>query len=178
MPIIDIILLLCFIPAVISGLTKGLVKQVSDLVALIVAAWAACHFSAGLGAWLGQYVSWDPAVLKVVGFVLIVIVAALVLGLISSLVTKALSALSLGFLNKVLGLIFAVLKCALILALLIQLLEVLNGTLHFMPDNYLEGAVVYNALRDLGNTIFPILKTWISNGADAVEAAVETVAHV
>ena len=116
--------------------------------------------------------------LKVVGFVLIVIVAALVLGLISALVTKALSALSLGFLNKVLGLVFAILKCALILALLIQLLEVLNGTLHFMPDNYLEGAVVYNALRDLGNTIFPILKTWISNGADAVEAAVETVAHV
>ena len=100
------------------------------------------------------------------------------LSLVSSLITKALSALSLGFLNKLLGVVFAVVKCALILALLIQLFEVLNGTLHFMRDNYLEDAVIYNALRELGNTVFPILKTWISNGADAAAAAVGSVAHV
>jgi hypothetical protein len=37
---------------------------------------------------------------------------------------------------------------------------------------------VYNALRELGNTVFPILKTWISNGADAAAAAVGSAAHV
>ncbi len=178
MPIMDIILLLCFIPAVISGLTKGLIKQVADLVTLILAAWAAYYFSGSLAAFLGKYVSWDPTVLKVVAFILIVIVIALVLGLVSSLITKALSALSLGFLNKLLGVVFAVIKCALILALLIQLFEVLNGTLHFMRDTYLEDAVVYNALREFGNTIFPILKTWISNGADAAAAAAGAATHV
>ena len=115
--------------------------------------------------------------LKVVSFVLIVIIVALALGLVSSIVTKALSALSLGFLNKLLGLVFAVLKCALILALLIQLFEVLNGTLHFMRENALEDAVVYNALRDFGNTIFPLLKTWISNGADAAAALAGSAAN-
>ena len=174
----DIILLLCFIPAIISGLSRGFVKQVTDLVALIIAAWAAYHFSSNVGDFLGRYVSWNPTVLKVVSFLLIAAVVALVLGLVSSLITKALSALSLGFLNKLLGLVFAVLKCALILALLIQLFEVLNGTLHFMRDNFLEDAVVYNALRDLGNTIFPILKTWISNGAEAASAVAGAAANV
>lgn len=173
----DIILLLCFIPAIISGLTKGLVKQVADIVTIIVAAWAAYFFSTGLGTFLGKYVSWDPAVLKVVSFVLIVIIVALALGLISSIVTKALSALSLGFLNKLFGLVFAVLKCALILALLIQLFEVLNGTLHFMRENALEDAVVYNALREFGNTVFPLLKTWISNGADAAASLAGAAAN-
>lgn len=177
MPIMDIILLLCFIPAIISGLTKGLIKQVADIVTIIVAAWAAYFFSTGLGTWLGKYVTWDPAVLKVVSFVLIVIIVALALGLISSIVTKALSALSLGFLNKLLGLVFAVLKCALILALLIQLFEVLNGTLHFMRENALEDAVVYNALREFGNTVFPLLKTWISNGADAAASLAGAAAN-
>jgi membrane protein required for colicin V production len=123
-------------------------------------------------------VSWEPTVLKVVSFILIAIAVALVLSLIASLITKALSALSLGFLNKLLGVVFAVVKCALILALLIQLFEVLNGTLHFMRDNYLEDAVVYNALRDLGNSVFPILKTWISNGADAAAAVAGAAANV
>ena len=166
MPIMDIILLLCFIPAIISGLARGFVKQVADLVTLVLAAWAAYYFSNGVAAFLGKYVTWNPSVLKVVSFILIVIVIALVLGVVASLITKALSALQLGFLNKLLGLVLAVIKCALILALLIQLFEGLNDTLHFMRDTYLEDAVVYNALRDFGDKIFPVLKTWIANGVD------------
>ncbi len=162
----DIILLLCFIPAIISGLARGFVKQVADLVTLVLAAWAAYYFSSGVATFLGKYVTWDPAVLKVVSFILIVIVIALALGVVASLITKALSALQLGFFNKLLGLVLAVIKCALILALLIQLFEGLNDTLHFMRDTYLEDAVVYNALRDFGDKVFPVLKSWIANGVD------------
>lgn len=162
----DVILLICFIPAIISGLSRGLVKQIVDLVALFVAGWTAYHFAPTVGAFLQQYVTWEPAVLNVVAFVLIVVIIALVLGLVGKVLTKALSALSLGFFNKILGVLFAMFKCALILALLIQLFEALNDTLHFMRDTYLEDAVVYNALRNLGDTFFPILKNWIM-GADA-----------
>ena len=175
----DLILLLCFIPAIISGLARGLVKQIVDLVALFVAAWTAYHFAPTVGTFLQQYVTWEPAVLNVVAFVLIAIVVALVLGLIGKALTKALSALSLGFFNKLLGVVFAMFKCALILALLIQLFEGLNNTLHFMRDTYLEDAVVYNALRNLGDTLFPVIKGWIM-GADAAvtDAAAAAAANV
>ena len=53
MPIMDIILLLCFIPAIISGLARGFVKQVADLVTLVLAAWAAYYFSRGVATYLG-----------------------------------------------------------------------------------------------------------------------------
>lgn len=162
----DLILLLCFIPAIISGLSRGLIKQVVDLVALFAAGWLAYHYSTNVGTFLAQYFTWQPAVLNVVAFVLIVAVVTLVLGLVGKILTKALSALSLGFFNKLLGVLFAMIKCALILALLIQLFEALNDTLHFMRDTYLEDAVVYNSLRELGEKIFPILKDLLK-GADA-----------
>ena len=40
MAILDIILLLCFVPAIVGGISKGLVKEVVDLAAVLLAAWA------------------------------------------------------------------------------------------------------------------------------------------
>ena len=179
MAILDIILLLCFIPAIVSGISKGFVKQVTDLVAILLAAWAAFHFSAPLSAWLGQRITLDPTVLKVISFVLIAVIAAVLLNLVSALITKALSALSLGFLNRLLGLVFSILKVALVLGLLILLFESLNSTLHLLKPEVTENAVVYGFLRDAANSIFPILKTFVTGGADSAAAAATTAAaHV
>ena len=167
MAILDIILLLCFVPAIVSGISKGFVKQVVDLVAILIAAWAAFHFSKPLAAWLGTHITLDPTVLNVISFVLIAIVAALLLNLIASLITKAMQALSLGFLNRLLGLVFAVLKVGLILGLLIMLFETLNSSLHLVKPEVTENAVVYTTLRDIANQIFPILKTFVTGGTDA-----------
>lgn len=164
MAILDIILLLCFVPAIVSGISKGFVKQVIDLVAILVAAWGAFHFSTTLGEWLGQYLTLDTTVLNVISFALIAIVTALVLHLVGALITKALKAVSLGFLNRLLGLVFAVLKVGLVLGLLILLFETLNSSLGLVKPEKLENAVVYGALRDASNAIFPILKTLVTGG--------------
>ena len=83
MAILDIILLLCFIPAIVTGISKGFVKQVIDLVAILAAAWAAFHFSKMIGEWLGQYLTLDPSILNVVSFVLVAIVVALLLAILT-----------------------------------------------------------------------------------------------
>lgn len=171
MAILDIILLLCFVPAIVSGISKGFVKQVADLVAILLAAWAAFHFAAPLGDWLGLRITLDPTVLKVISFVLIAVLVSLLLGGLSALITKALKALSLGFLNGLLGLVFAILKVGLVLGLLILLFESLNSALHFIKPELTENAVVYNTLKDIANGIFPILKTFITGGADPAAAA-------
>ena len=110
MAILDIILLLCFVPAIVSGISKGFVKQVVDLAAILIAAWAAFHFSTVLGGWLSQYITLEESILNVISFVLIIIVAAVLFNLVGALITNALKAVSLGFLNRLLGLVFAVLK--------------------------------------------------------------------
>ena len=171
MAILDIVILLCFIPAIVSGISKGFVKQVIDFVAILLAAWAAFRFSTMLSEWLGTYVTLDPTVLKVICFVLIAVVVALILNLIGVLITKALQKLSLGFFNRLLGLVFGVLKVGLIIGLVILLFETLNSSLHLVKPEATENAVVYNALKDIANTIFPILKSFITGETDAAGAA-------
>lgn len=170
MAILDIILLLCFVPAIVSGISKGFVKQVVDLAAILVAAWAAFHFSTVLGGWLGRYITLEPSILNVISFVLIIIVAAVLLNLVGTLVTKALQAVSLGFVNRLLGLVFAVLKVAVVLGLLILLFETLNSTLHILKPESTADAVVYNALKEAAEKVFPILKTFVTGEPATADA--------
>ena len=170
MAILDIILLLCFVPAIVSGISMGFVKQVVDLAAILVAAWAAFHFSTVLGSWLGRYITLEPSILNVISFVLIIIVAAVLLNLVGTLVTKALQAVSLGFVNRLLGLVFAVLKVAVVLGLLILLFETLNSTLHILKPESTADAVVYNALKEAAEKVFPILKTFVTGEPAAADA--------
>ena len=170
MAILDIILLLCFVPAIVSGISKGFVKQVVDLAAILIAAWAAFHFSTVMGDWLSQYITLEKSILNVISFILIIIVTAVVLNLVGALVTKALKAVSLGFVNRLLGLVFAILKVAVILGLVILLFETLNSTLHIVKPEATADAVVYNALKDAAEKIFPILKTFVTGEPAAANA--------
>ena len=178
MAILDIILLLCFIPAIVTGISKGFIKQIVDFIAILAAAWAAFRFSKVMGAWLGQYLTLDASILNVVSFVLVAVVVAVLLHLIGALLTKTLKALSLGFLNRLLGLIFGVLKVALILGLLILLFETLNSSLNIVKPEGTENAVVYNALKDAANAVFPILKSFVTGGGDAADTAATALLHV
>lgn len=170
MAILDIILLLCFVPAIVSGISKGFVKQVVDLAAILIAAWAAFHFSTVMGEWLSHYITLEKSILNVISFILIIIVTAVVLNLVGALVTKALKAVSLGFVNRLLGLVFAILKVAVILGLVILLFETLNSTLHIVKPEATADAVVYNALKDAAEKIFPILKTFVTGEPAAANA--------
>ena len=74
MTILDIILLLCFVPAVVAGISKGFVSQVVQIAALILGAWAAFHFSSVICDWLSQYLTMDGTMLKIIAFILVIIV--------------------------------------------------------------------------------------------------------
>ena len=177
MAILDIILLLCFIPAIVTGISKGFVKQIVDFVAILAAAWAAFRFSKMLGEWLGQYLTLDVSVLNVVSFVLVAVVVAVLLHLVGSLLTKTLQTLSLGFLNRLAGMLFGILKVALILGLLILLFETLNSSLGIVKPEATANAVVYNALKNAANTIFPILKSFVTGGGESAAAATTALLH-
>lgn len=166
MPIIDIVLLICFIPAIIYGIRKGFVRQFAELLSLVIGAWAAFHFSSVLSIWLSQYISMDLTLLRIISFIVIVAIVALLLQLVASLITKLLHAVMLGWVNGILGLVFGVLKVALVLGLLIGLFEGLNSTLHLVDQNNLANAPVYHALNSFAETVFPYLKTFVAENID------------
>ena len=45
MSIIDIILLICFVPAIINGARKGFISQVISIVSLVLGIWLSARFA-------------------------------------------------------------------------------------------------------------------------------------
>ena len=118
MNILDIILLLCFIPAVISGLRKGFIAQVVAIISLVLGIWLSVRFASAAGAWLGQWIEASQQLLNVISFAVIFIVVVFALAALGKLTEKTIKIIMLGWLNKLLGVVFSMLKCMLILGFL------------------------------------------------------------
>ena len=155
MATLDIILLICFIPGIIRGLSKGFLEQALSLAGIVVSVWAAFKFSSLVCSWLKPYLSLSETTLSVVAFALILIAVCLGVLVVAKLLTKVLEMSMLGWLDKVLGLAFA-----LVIGVFIILFDTLNLKFGFVKPEVLDASIVYTTLRDLCYLVFPYLKAF------------------
>ncbi len=167
MSIPDIILLICFIPAVFRGLSKGFVEQLAALLSIIIGAWLAYRFGGTLGEWAAGYLEMDAKIVNIICFTLIIIVAVVLLFLVGKLISGVIRIAMLGWLNRLLGLVFALLKTALVLGLAVTLFDTLNASLGLVSREGLDSSFMYSGLKDFADAVFPYLKKLFADGAAA-----------
>ena len=66
MNILDIVLLVCLIPALIQGLRKGFIAQVVAIISLVLGGWLAYKFSAVVTEWLAQWLDITGQALNII----------------------------------------------------------------------------------------------------------------
>ena len=158
MSIVDIILLICFIPAVVQGFRKGFISQVIAIVSIILGAWLSFRFASAVSEWLAQYIQGSEQILKLIAFALILIAVIAGLALLGKLIEGTFKLVMLGWLNRLLGVLFSLLKAGLIVGLIIMAFCSLNNTFGFVSEETLNGSVLFLPLKDLAYTVFPYLK--------------------
>lgn len=158
MSILDVILLICFIPALIQGLKKGFISQVISIVSLIAGVWMSFEFSTAVSAWLAQYVEASDKLLKIASFAIIMIGVFIILGIVGKSLEGILKFVMLGWLNRLLGVVFAFIKTGLVIGIVIILFNSLNNSLNLVSEETLAQSVLYPPLKDMAYTIFPYLK--------------------
>ena len=161
---LDIILLVCFIPSIVTGIRKGFIEQLVNLAAIVVSAWAAFKFSTLLADWMQTFMTVNAKVVQIIAFIVIIVCVAWILILIGKLISNTAKALSLGWLDRLLGLLFSVFKALLLLGIAISAFEGLNAEWHIVNPDSLDASTVYVAIRNTAGTILPFLKDMIANG--------------
>lgn len=161
MNIIDIIILCCLVPAIIRGISKGFVSQAFSLLALIIGAWLSFKFSGVVGDWLVSFADLPAGLLHVIAFALILLVVMVVVHLVGKAIEKIMKVVMLGWLNKLLGAFFALLKAVLIVGLIIILFDALNNTIPLVRESTVDGSILYHPVKDVADVIFPYLKELI-----------------
>ena len=158
MNIVDIILLICFIPAVIQGFRKGFISQVVAIVSIIAGAWLSFRFADTVSQWIAQYIQGSEQVLKIVAFALIFIAVIIGLTLVGKIIEGTFKLIMLGWLNRLLGMLFSLLKAGLIIGLLIMAFCSINNALGLVDEEVLNGSVLFPPLKNLAYSVFPYLK--------------------
>ena len=162
MNVLDIILLLCLIPAVVQGFTKGFIAQLFSLAALGAGAWAAYHFSWTATHWLLRHIEVSAAVLHAILFAVILVTAFYLFNYLGLAVRKIVRLVLTGWIDRLLGIFFALLKTSLVIGLLILLFNAVNARFQFVPAEVLDDSILYTALRDITYAVFPYFKEMLA----------------
>ena len=156
--VIDVILLICFIPAFIGGIRKGFVRQAAALVALVLGIWAGLHFSSFIAGTLRGWLDTSNTIIDILSFTIIFILVILGVTIIGRLVEGVVKIILLGWLNRLLGVIFAILKYALIFSVIIYLLSALDSLYDFIPDDLTGQSKLYAAVKAFAPKLFPYIQ--------------------
>lgn len=158
MSTIDIIIAVCFLPCLFFGLKHGLVKQITSLCTIYFGVTLSLRFSAPVIEWLSKHVNISPLAAKMVSFIVIFFVIALLLSLLGRLVEKVLQITLLGWINKVLGVAMAFIIFAVTLSAITFIVDQANNSLSFIPKEQISKSRAYPELLKLSKLIFPYFK--------------------
>ena len=164
---LDIILLACFIPALIQGISKGFIEQLVGIASLIIAAFASFALSSKVYTYFApSFPDIDPKLFNVICFAVVALVAVILVRLLFNVILKFTKDATLSLMNRLLGLVFSVFKAALIIGLLITVFESINNHFELVKPSVLGDSVMYTAIKEFTGKIFPFIKDLI-NGIHA-----------
>lgn len=119
---VDIIIAIPLVFAAFKGFTRGLVVELASLAGLILGIYAAYHFSTVAMPFVAKFVHAEPAYQRMAAFAITFLVVLIAVHLIGKVVEKIVDLVALGFVNKLAGLAFGVLKGALVISVIIFVL--------------------------------------------------------
>lgn len=178
MNILDIVLVLLFIPGIIRGLSKGFLEQAASLAGVFVSVWVAFHLADKLIPFLAVHIPASEGILHLVAFLIILMVCIVLVLILTNLLSRIVEMATLSWLNKLLGLVFAVMLTAVVLGLLIIVFDSLNVRFSLTDSPLIKESLLYPLLRDCAAWVFPFLKDLFaaaSTDAEAISAAAATL---
>jgi membrane protein required for colicin V production len=155
---LDIILAIPLLWGVYSGFTKGLIISAASLLALILGVFAAIYFSSFFGGYINSWFHPDPRHLKVLSFALTFILVVMIVRLIGWGLDKLIKAVALGFINRLLGVFFNVIKWVFILSVLISIMDSAEQTKNLINKQVKEESFLYGPVSKIAPLVFPYLK--------------------
>jgi membrane protein required for colicin V production len=160
MGFLDIILGVLLAFALYKGIRNGLFVELASLVSLLAGIYFAVKFSSFMRDILIGYVKWNPNTIQVVAFILTFIAVVVVVTILGKFLTGIADFAFLGWLNKLGGGFFRVLKTILIISIVFAIFEKINYNNILAKKETLDNSLFYNPIQKTAGYMYPSLKEW------------------
>ena len=163
MGFLDIILGVLLAFAFYKGIRNGLFVELASLVSLLAGIYFAVKFSSFMRDILVGYVKWNPNTIQVVAFILTFIAVVVLVTILGKFLTGIADFAFLGWLNKLGGGFFRVLKTVLIISIVFAIFEKINYNHILAKKETLDNSLFYNPIQKTAGFMYPSLKEWYSS---------------
>ncbi len=151
---IDLILLIFLLWSAYRGFRNGLIIEVASLAALILGIFGAIKFSYMTSDFLVEKFEMTTQYLPLISFAITFVIIVVVVHLLAKALDKLVKAVALGFINRILGVLFGVIKTAFILSIILVILNTIDRKTHFLPEEKIEESLLYNPISAFAPIIF------------------------
>jgi membrane protein required for colicin V production len=154
--IFDIIFAILLIWGAYKGITKGFVKQLASLAALVIGIWGAYKFSGFTSEVLFKHS--DNQYIPIISFSITFIAIIVLVNLLGKLLDTLLKSISVNIFNRIVGGVFGVAMFAFIISIVLMVVNRINEQIQFLPEEKQKESVLYVPLSQFAPKIFPYLK--------------------
>lgn len=168
---LDLIILFPVAVGMITGLFRGLVKEVIALAILIIGIYLAKLLAPLASELLINLLDISAKGAQPLGFIVVFSIVAIVLTIIGHFIQGAIKMLSLGFLNSIVGGIFGGLKVALFMSIIFNVLQAIDHRISVIEPELKENSIFYEPVRGLAPEL------WNELIVDDEDAETKTYRH-
>ena len=152
---LDIILSIPLLWGLYKGITRGIIKELASLLALVLGTYGAIHFSEQIQPTLQANTSLDHLYLPIIAFATTFIVIILLVRLLGIILDKIINLVALGMLSRLLGGVFRMLKTAFIISALLLVFNTLDYQLEMIPKKQKKKSLLYKPISEIVPHLLP-----------------------
>jgi len=157
--LLDVIIIIPLLLFAWNGYKKGFIVEVASLAALILGLYIAFFFSDFAAEMLNNLFDLDQKYVAVFAFLITFIVVIFLVLTVGKIVQQFINILLLGFLNKLAGAVFGLLKGALLLSILIFVINYFNYGEFIIKQEDKEKSIFFTPVE----SIAPALYSWLNS---------------
>jgi membrane protein required for colicin V production len=160
MSFLDIILGALLVFALYKGIANGLFIELASFLSLIFGVYLAVKFSVITKDILSKHVHWNPNTIQVFAFILTFLLVVIGIHFLAKILTGIVDFAFLGWINKLGGGLFRVLKTVLIIGIVFSLFEKINHNHFLAKQETLDKSIFYNPIQKTAAFMYPSIAKW------------------
>ena len=163
MGFIDIVLAALLVFGFYKGCKNGLFVELASLVSFVIGIYVAIKFSYVVSSFLGKHVSWSPKTIQISAFIITLLLVIVAIHVLAKMLTGVASFAFLGWANTLFGGVFAVVKTALLIGIVLSLFQKVNINNMLVSKETQENSILFNPCIKTAEVVLPVLTDWFED---------------
>lgn len=151
---IDIVILLFLLYGAFRGFSKGLIIEVATLAGMVLGVFIAIRYASYTEGILRDFLNLSSRYLSYIALGITFLLVMICVYLLGKLLTKLVDIISLGLINKLLGMLLGIAKYFIIVCVILMITDALDDKFHFINEETKQKSLLFYPFLNFAQQIY------------------------